>query len=602
MKDYSGRSQVVILIFVSVAIIFLGRLFYIQIIDDSYKLSADNNVIRYVTQYPNRGIIYDRNGEILVYNQPAYDLMVIPNQLKELDTADFCRLIEIDREVFREKIDKAKQYSYRKPSVFQEQLSSATYAAFQEKLYKFEGFSVNVRSVRSYPQKIGGNVLGYVSEVNARKIEKEPYYAMGDYIGASGVEQAYERVLRGRKGVKVYMVDVFNRIKGSFGNAKYDTLAVAGNDIFTTIDVSLQAYGERLMKNKKGSVVAIEPSTGEILAMVSSPAYDPNLLVGRVRSKNYVSMQQDTLLPMFNRALMAQYPPGSIFKLVQALIALEEKVAVPGTMFTCNKALVNCHNHPYPLDLFGSIQNSCNPYYYMIFKRILNQGKSPDRFKDAVIGFKKWRDHIMSFGLGDKLGIDIANEQKGNIPTISLYDKIYGKLHWRFETIYSLGIGQGEILVVPLQMANFVATIANKGHFYTPHLVRKSDSLTLKEKRRETTVHAQHFGLVIDAMEQVVQNGTARRAKVDSITICGKTGTAENPHGDDHSVFIAFAPKINPKIAISVIVENSGFGGTWAAPIASLMIEKYLTDSISRPDAETRILEADFIHLKTDSP
>ena len=606
MKDFSGRRQVVMLIFISVAVIFLGRLFYIQMIDESYKLSADNNVIRYVTVYPGRGIIYDRNGEILVYNQPAYDLMVNPNQLKDLDTADFCELIDIDKEAFKKKISAAKRYSYRKPSTFQEQLSPVTYAAFQEKMYKFDGFFVNARSVRSYPDKMGANVLGYVSEVNAKKIESDSYYSMGDYIGASGVEQAYEAELRGVKGVKVFMVDVFNRIKGSFGEGRYDSLAVSGNDIQMTIDGVLQGYGELLMRNKKGSVVAIEPSTGEILAMVSSPTYDPNLLVGRVRSENYLRLQKDTLLPMFNRALMAQYPPGSIFKLVQALISLEDEVAVPSTMFTCNKALVNCHNHSFPLDMYGSIQHSCNPYYYMLYKRILYQDRSHNKFKDAALGFENWRTNVTSFGLGDRLGIDIPNEKRGTIPTSELYDKIYGKLHWRFETIYSLGIGQGEILVVPLQMANLASIIANQGYYYTPHLVRQtklSPNTTgpAGMEKHETSVGAQHFGLIRDAMEQVVQNGTARRAKIDSIVVCGKTGTAENPHGEDHSVFIAFAPKDNPKIAISVIVENSGFGGTWAAPIASLMIEKYLADSISRPDAEARILEVDFIHLKSDT-
>lgn len=613
MNEYSDRRQVILLIFISISVIFLCRLFYIQVLDDSYKMSAENNVIRYVTQYPNRGTIYDRKGHILVYNQPAYDLMVIPNQLTEMDTTDFCELVDIDRQTFRDKISKAKKYSYRKPSTFQEQLSLVTYAAFQEKLYKFDGFFVQNRSVRSYPQKIAGNVLGYVSEVGSKKIERDAYYSAGDYIGASGVEQAYEEELRGEKGVQVFMVDVFNRVQGSFGEGKYDSLAVPGNDLHMTLDGTLQAYGELLMQNKKGSVVAIEPSTGEILAMISSPSYDPNLLVGRVRSKNYLRLQRDTLLPMFNRALMAQYPPGSIYKLIQALISLEDGVAFPSTMFTCNKSLVNCHNHIYPLDMFGSIQHSCNPYYYMLFKRILYQNKSPNKFKDAAIGFENWRKHIISFGLGSKLGIDIANEKSGNIPTTSLYDNIYGKLHWKFETIYSLAIGQGEILVVPLQMANLAAIIANKGFYYTPHLVRNTilptrlqDRPAVQSKsalieKHQSSVQPKHYELIRNAMEQVVQSGTARRARIDSIAVCGKTGTAENPHGDDHSVFIAFAPKDDPQIAISVIVENSGFGGTWAAPIASLMIEQYLTDSISRPEAELRLLEADFIHLETDS-
>ncbi|HIN39140.1 MAG TPA: penicillin-binding protein 2 [Flavobacteriales bacterium] len=595
MKDLSGRRRVIILIFLTTGIIFLFRLFYIQIIDDSYKLSADNNVIRYVTQHPSRGLIYDRNDKILVYNQPAYDLMVIPRQVKEIDTMDFCNLIDITIDEFKEKIVKAKRYSYYKPSIFQEQLSVITYAALQEKMYKFHGFSVYNRTLRSYPKKIAANILGFVGEVNKSTIEKDSYYVIGDYVGASGIEQAYEKELRGTKGINVYMVDVFNRIKGSFSNGEYDTLAVPGKTLNVTIKSDLQLLGESLMKNKIGSIVAIEPSSGEILAMISSPVYDPNLLVGRVRSKNYTIMQNDTTLPMFNRALMAQYPPGSIFKLIQALIAMQEKVAVPGTMFSCNKNLVNCHNHPYPLDLPSSIQHSCNPYYYMLYKRILNQGKSSNIFKDAAIGFDNWRKHIISFGLGQKLGIDIANEKMGYIPTAESYDKIYGKYHWRFETIYSLGIGQGEILVVPLQMANIASILANRGYYYQPHLIRNLED-ERPFKRRYTTIEPQYFEIVADAMKKAVESGTATRAKIDDIAVCGKTGTAENPHGEDHSIFIAFAPKENPKIAISVIVENSGFGGTWAAPIASLMIEKYLKGKIADKSKEDRILVTDFIN------
>jgi len=595
MKDLSGRQQVIILIFLFIGIIFLFRLFYIQIIDDSYKLSADNNVLRYVTQHPSRGLIYDRNDKILVYNQPAYDLMIIPKQVKEMDTADFCLLINITIDEFKIKFKKAKGYSYYKPSVFQEQLSAITYAALQEKMYKFPGFSVYNRTLRSYPEKIAGNILGFVGEVGSRTIKNDSYYVMGDYIGASGIEKSYEKKLRGKKGVKVYLVDVFNRIKGSFSNGEYDTLAISGETQNITIDASLQLLGETLMRNKIGSIVAIEPSSGEVLAMISSPTYDPNLLVGRIRSRNYSILQNDSTLPMFNRALMAQYPPGSIFKLIQALIALQDQVVVPGTMFTCNKSLVNCHNHSYPLDLLGSIQHSCNPYYYMLYKRILNQGISKNIFKDAAIGFTNWRKHILSFGLGQKLGIDIANEKKGNIPSVETYNKIYGKYHWKFETIYSLGIGQGEILAVPLQMANIASIIANKGHYFVPHLIRKKEK-ELPIEKKVTTIDSKYFDLVIDAMQKVVENGTATRAKIDSVSVCGKTGTAENPHGEDHSIFIAFAPKENPKIAISVIVENSGFGGTWAAPIASLMIEKYLNGEISNKAKEERILAADFIN------
>ncbi|PCH95042.1 MAG: penicillin-binding protein 2 [Bacteroidetes bacterium] len=598
MQDLSSRKEIVILIFITVGIIFLIRLFYIQVIDDSYKLSAENNVLRYVTEYPARGLVYDRNGKVMVYNQPAYDLMVIPKHVKTLDTLDFCNLIDITKDEFLVKLKKAKRYSYYKPSIFQEQLNSETYAALQEKMYKFDGFLVYNRSLRKYPYNAAASLLGYINEVSGRIIEKDSYYSSGDYIGASGVEKSYEKELRGKKGVKVFMVDVFNRVKSSFREGAHDTLPEPGTNLKSTIDIELQQLGEKLMKNKRGSLVAIEPSTGEILAMVTSPTYDPNLLVGRVRSENYLKLQRDTLVPLFNRALMAQYPPGSIFKLVQALIALQEKAITPQTMFTCNKRLVNCHNHPYPLDVFGSIQHSCNPYYYMVFKRILNQGKSSNIFIDTEIGFAKWREHIGNFGLGQRLGVDILSEQRGNIPTIEYYDKIYGRRHWKFETVYSLGIGQGEILVVPLQMANLAAIFANRGYYITPHVIKKNNS---DMDIHYTKIEEKYFNLVADAMAEVVMRGTARRAQVDSITVCGKTGTAENPHGEDHSVFIAFAPKYNPQIAVSVYVENSGFGGTWAAPIASLIIEKYLTRRLSNQAKLNRILEADFIH-KTAEP
>ena len=592
MRDFSDRKSVIFSIFLTTGIIFLFRLFYIQIIDDSYKLSADNNVLRYITQYPARGVIYDRNGKLLVQNQPAYDLMVIPKQLKEIDTTDFCRLIEITKEQLISKLLIARKYSLYKPSVFQKQLSVEMYAAFQEKLYKFPGFFVQLRTLRKYPQNIAAHVLGYVSEVDSKIIENDSYYKAGDYIGNSGIEQSYEKILRGKKGIKVFVVDVFNSIKGSFANGEYDSLSVPGISITSTIDSKLQKYGELLMQNKKGSIVAIEPSTGEILALVTSPAYNPNLLVGRVRSENYKILETDTLVPLFNRALMAQYPPGSTFKVIEALIGLQEQVIFPNTMFSCNKSLVNCHNHPSPLDLHGSIQNSCNPYYYMVFKRIINKGISDN--KDSETGFEEWRKHILSFGLGNKLNIDIPNEKSGNIPSANYYNKVYGKGRWRFETIYSLGIGQGEILFVPLQMANYTATIANRGYYYTPHLIKEPQPA--RHHKNQTTIDPEYFDLIVEAMWDVVERGTATRAKIKDIAVCGKTGTAENPHGEDHSIFIAFAPKDKPEIAISVVVENSGFGGTWAAPIASLMIEKYLTDSTSRPWEEDRILNADFIN------
>jgi penicillin-binding protein 2 len=594
MQDLTSRKEVIIVIFVTICIIFLGRLFYIQIVDDSYKLSADNNVLRYVTQHPSRGLIFDRNGKVLVYNQAAYDLMVIPKQVGVIDTLEFCHLIDITIEDFIEKFSVAKKYSRYKPSVFQNQLSAETFARFQEKLFKFSGFFVYKRSLRKYPDKIASNLLGYVSEVSANDIQSDSYYSIGDNIGSSGIEKAYELDLRGRKGIKVFMVDVFNRVKGSFGDGKYDTLSLPGLNLTCTIDADLQKYGERLMTNKKGSIVAIEPATGEVLAMISSPTYDPNLLVGRVRSANYNILNKDTLYPLFNRALMAQYPPGSIFKLIQALTGLKKKVVGPHTSFPCDKTLINCHDHISPLNLDGSIQHSCNPYYYLLFKRIINNQLVSNN-GTVKKGYDDWFDIVRSFGIGEKLGIDIATEKSGNLPTSGYFDRVYGENRWRFETIYSLGIGQGEILTVPIQMANLAVILANRGHYYTPHLI--SRNWDLKWVKR-TSVDPSHFDLVVNAMEDVVEKGTGRQAKLRDITVCGKTGTAQNPHGEDHSIFIAFSPKENPQIAISVIVENSGFGGTWAAPIASLMIEKYATGSVSDTIKEKRMLEADFLTIK----
>ena len=592
MQDLSSRREVIIVIFITVCAIFIGRLFYIQIIDDSYKLSADNNVLRYVTQHPARGLIYDREGKVLVYNQATYDLMIIPKQVGVIDTVDFCDLIEISQKEFIQKYDQAKKYSRYKPSVFQNHLSAETYAKFQEKLYKFPGFFVYNRSLRKYPDKIASNILGYVSEVSEKDIQSDLYYSAGDNIGSSGIEKAYELELRGRKGIKVYMVDVFNRIKGSFGNGRYDTLPIPGLNLTCTIDAELQQYGEALMTNKKGSIVAIEPATGEVLAMISSPTYDPNLLVGRVRSQNYKLLQKDSLYPLFNRALMAQYPPGSIFKIIQALIGLEKNLVGEFTQFPCDKYLVNCHEHVSPVNLDGSIQHSCNPYYYRLFKRIINNQVGTQR--SVKQAYDEWHEMVKSFGVGQTLGIDIGAEKAGNLPVSGYYDRIYGENRWRFETIYSLGIGQGEILTIPLQMANLAVIISNKGHYYSPHLIRRNWDLKWVKR---TVIDPSHFNLVVDAMEDVVEKGTGRKAKIKDISVCGKTGTAQNPHGEDHSIFIAFAPKENPKIAISVIVENSGFGGTWAAPIASLMIEKYINRTVRDTLKEERMLNADFINI-----
>jgi penicillin-binding protein 2 len=602
MKIYDDRKFVILGIFLIIGIVFVLRLFYIQVIDESYKLSAKNQALQYVTEYPARGLVYDKNGELLVFNQAAYDLMVTPRLVKEIDTIEFCKLLNISIEQFVERMKKATVYSRYKASSFEKQIPAEQFASISERLYKYPGFFEQKRTIRKYPMGVAGHVLGYVSEVDNNIIQRNPYYKRGDYIGVSGLEAYYEKELRGERGVTIYMKDVHNRIKGKYKDGKYDTLAVSGKDLITTIDLKLQAYGEKLMQNKKGSIVAIDPSTGEILAFISSPSYDPNTLVGRDRGKHFKALvQNDSLKPLFNRALMAPYPPGSIFKLVQSLIALQQGVITENTGFSCNKSFVGCHNHPMAGNLRQGVQFSCNPYFYMVFKRIVNQGKSGSIFKDTEIGLAEWEKHMESFGLGKRLEIDLPNIKSGRIPGVKYYDKIYGKGRWAFTTIYSISIGQGEVEVIPLQMANIAATIANRGYYITPHLVKAigKEHYVLDEYKTKhfTTVDPKYFEVIADGMQRVVEEpgGTARRAKIDGITVCGKTGTAQNPHGEDHSVFIAFAPKDNPQIAISVFVENSGFGGTWAAPIASLLIEQYINGEVKRIKDEQRILEADII-------
>ena len=601
MKQFGLRKYVVSAIIIIVAIIFVVKLFFIQVVDTKYKVSAENNSQRHVTQYPARGLIYDRNDELLVYNQAAYDLMVVPREIIEFDTTDFCKILSIPKDEVKVQLRKAKRYSWYKPSIFMKQISATTYAVLQEKLFKFPGFFVQTRTLRHYPTPLASNVLGYVGEVDDRLTTKDKYYKSGDYTGISGIEKTYEKELRGKKGVTIYLVDVHNRIKGSFMNGKYDTVAVSGTNITTTIDAELQAYGERLMANKIGSIVAIEPASGEILTMVTSPSYDPNLLVGRVRSENYRLLSNDSLKPLFNRALMAQYPPGSTFKMVNGLVALQENVLKTYTKYACSgpdsKPIKCSHYHISPIGLFGSIEQSCNSFYWKTFKSILEKPE----FTSIEEGFNAWRGHVKSFGFGNRFDSDLFNELRGNIPTPDKFHRIHGKNKWRALTVRSLSIGQGEILVTPLQLANLSATIANRGYYYTPHLIRDVASNGIDSNfliKNLTSIDSVHFPLMVDAMGEVFagEHGTARWYKLDTIPMCGKTGTAENPHGDDHSIFIAFAPKDNPKIAISVVVENSGFGTTWAVPIASLMIEKYLTGVIKQTYTETRMLNGNLIN------
>lgn len=583
----------------SIGTIFIARLFYLQLINDSYKLSANNNVLRYDTEYPARGLVYDRNGKLMVYNEATYDLMVTPQYVTDdIDTTELCRLLDITGDGYSKRIKKAITYSRYAASIFEKEISKETYGYLQEKLHRFPGFFVQARTLRKYPLSIAAHTLGYIGEVNQGMIDKDSYYKPGDYIGISGIEKSYEKELRGKKGLKIRMVNVFNEAKGSFQNGKYDSVSVAGQDLYTTMDAELQEYGEKLMKNKRGSIVAIEPSSGEILALVSSPTYDPNLLAGHDRAKNYMKLLSDKEeIPLFNRALMAQYPPGSTFKILNALIGQQVGVLVPETRYPCSqgftmgKIKVKCHAHSSPLNLSQSIQHSCNAYYCYAFKAIIDKSG----FKTTREAFNNWRKIAMSFGFGTKFNFDLPNELKGNIPTAEHYDKLHGKNRWRALSIISLGIGQGEILVTPLQLANFTAIMANRGFFYVPHIVKGIGKDKHVDKKYTTKAYTlvkdKYFADAVEGMHQVIEAGTGRGAQIPKVKMAGKTGTAQNPHGEDHSVFILFAPLDNPKIAISVIVENGGFGAEWAAPIASLMVEKYLNREIKREDLEKRMFE-----------
>lgn len=604
--NLSNRRIVLSAIYIAVALLYIARLFYIQVIDDSYKLDAENNSRRYEVRHPARGLIYDRNGKLIVANEVAYDLMVVTGQIKNLDTLKLLSIINVPKETFVTELKKAKKSSFR-PYPIVKQISAETYAKLQEQLFNFQGFYVQTRTVRNYPYHCGALVLGYISEVNKREIDENPYYEQGDYIGKIGIEKRYEPYLRGVKGGKYYQVDVKGRVKGSFEDGKYDKPVTLGKNITTTLDIELQKYGEELMRNKKGSIVALDPKTGEILALVSAPTFDPNIMVGRLVNENYKKLESDPLKPLYNRPIQGdRYPPGSTFKTLNALIGLQEGIITPNTMYGCQAGYysgglhVGCHNHYSPINLIESIKMSCNAYYCNVFRAILDAPK----YKSVREGFLTWQSHIKSFGLGDKLGIDLPSERPGIVPRAEYYDKVYGKNRWKSLTLISLSIGQGEITMTPLQMANVAATIANKGYYYTPHIVKEIDDTVFDKsfiKKHQTKIAEKYYDIVQEGMYQVVQGepysgATAWFVALKDISICGKTGTAQNPHGDDHSIFMAFAPREDPKIAISVYVENAGFGATWAAPIASLMIEKYLKGTITNTWREKQILDKDFIH------
>lgn len=597
------RKLLLLLSVIIVGIVFTGRLLYLQVYNATSTDLYKDNAIRKVFDYPKRGFVYDRNGKLLVSNQPSYDVMVIPREVKPLDTLEFCNLLKIDKPTFIKKFTKANRYSPRLPYVFVSHLSKEDYAILQEKMRKYEGFYIQKRSLRKYETTIGANVLGDIGEVNDRNIKNDNYYQSGDLIGKAGVEASYESTLRGQKGIKFIQKDRFNRNLGPYQDGIHDTLPEAGKDIKITIDADLQAYGELLMTNKRGGIIAIDPKSGEILALVSGPSYDPNILVGRDRSKNFTKLYNDSIAnPTFDRGLQAQYAPGSPFKVINALIGLQEGVVTTSEQFTCRmgyyyngRKLHGCHSHRSPVNMNLGIYESCNAYFVNVYRRIL------EKYPTSAEGMDVWSNHAKSFGLGDYLGYDLVVGRKGRIPDSKFYDKWYGKNRWSSTFMTSNAIGQGEVEATPIQLANMVAAIANRGYFITPHIIKSIEGETIDEKYttpRYTTIDRKHFEPVVEGMYDVFNKGTAENLQVEGIEICGKTGTAENyakidgvkTQLTDHSIFVAFAPKDNPKIAIAVFVENGYWGSRFAGKISTLMIEQYLNGSISRTDLEKWIL------------
>jgi penicillin-binding protein 2 len=618
--NFDSRKIVIITFIVAIGILYAFRLFYMQVLDDTWTLRAQEIAEKRKEITPPRGVIFDRNGKKVVSNQTYYNLMMVEADMVNLDTLAFAKLVGMRTQEVRDRFSQIKvgegtffnrhtnkrtsNYQKVRAYPFMKELTLEEVAKIAPHLDRFPGFYEEVTSMRKYPYHSGANILGYLAEVNREDIDKDPYYRPGDNMGRAGIERYYENELRGQKGIKYIVTTALNNALESFADGKYDTTAMQSAPMKLGLDIELQAYGEKLMQNKKGCIVAIDPKTGEILAMVSAPSYDPNLLVGKRNiGINYPKLALDPNKPLYPRPVASEYPPGSIFKLVQALIAMEEGVIDVNTGFACNKSLVGCHNHAPPSDVMKAVQYSCNPYFYQTTRRIIQQGKKSNQFADAEIGLNIWADYMHSFGLGETLGTDITGQRPGRIPDVSYYDKWYGHHQWAFSTIRSNSIGQGEVALTPLQMANLAVIIANKGWFYTPHFVKeigKSGSLPGFDVKRYTKVNSKHFPPIIEGMRRVVNEsgGTAKTARLDDILVCGKTGTVQNPHGKDHSVFIGFAPMNNPKIAIAVFIENAGFGGTWAAPITSLMIEQYIKGKISDVEKEKRIVDAKLSNLE----
>lgn len=611
------KKDLLIIGLVVVGFILIAQIFNLQILNNEYKITAENNAYKYITRYPARGIIYDRNGNYLVMNKTTYDIMVTPYEVRQFDTAALCKIFSLDIKKVKEQFaiyKKNKRNIGYQSLPFVKQISSEKYNLFTECAYQFTGFNAIARTARNYPFNAGANLFGYINEVDTAFLRKHPEYDRGDYVGVTGIERSYEKVLKGEKGYSIFLRDVHNRVQYAFQNGEYDKESVPGTDITSSIDGYLQQYGEQLMQNKVGSLVAIEPSTGEILAIISSPCIDINKLANI--GKYYSEIAADPYKPMFNRAVMSAYPPGSVFKLVNGLIGLQDGVVETTTKYPCHSGYsfgnrkLGCHQHPSPLDFTHAIMMSCNAYFCYVFRSIIdNRAKYPTTRE----GFEHWRKMVMSFGFGEKLGSDFPSELGGSMPSTKTYDKIHGKNRWKSLSIISLAIGQGEIGTTPLHLANLAATIANRGYYYTPHLVKNNPDSLLNIRyttKHYTLVDTNNFKKVIEGMYLAVncnpgEGGTARIAKVEGLDICGKTGTAQNPHGKDNAVFICFAPKDNPKIAVAAYIENAGFGGTWAAPIASLLVEKYLKKKISRPELEERILNTNLLNnvpVKTNRP
>lgn len=591
------------------AIVFVGRLISLQLLNSSYKLLSDGNAVIENSIYPERGYIYDRNQKLLVSNQPVYDLMAIPENITLFDTLELSKILGVSKTELKKQIKTAKTFSVKLPSIIVGKISKEHNAVIQEKIWKYQGFFLQKNSVRNYPVPIASNLLGYVSEVNKNDMKRDNYYRLGELIGRQGIEEYYESFLRGRKGKKFFQKDRFNRIIGSYEEGKYDVPKEGAQNLILTIDSELQRYGEELLKNKRGGIVAIEPRTGEVLSLVSAPSYDPSILVGRKRSKNYRKLALDTLAkPLFDRGLQAQYAPGSPFKTINALVALQEGVIDDKTDYLCQKGhyyargmFMECHCRPGTKNnLLSGIYRSCNTYFANTYRRIIDRAG-----ENVGEGMNIWNSHLKSFGLGNYLGYDLPVGKKGFIPDADYYNYWYKKGGWKSATVVSNAIGQGELLTTPIQMANFTAAIANRGYYIQPHFLKSVNNGILDKvyEKKTTSIDSIHFEKVIEGMFQVVERGTAKVAKISGVEVCGKTGTVENfmkidgvkTQMTDHSIFIAFAPKDDPKIALAVYVENGYWGARWAAPIASLMIEKYLNGSVKRKWLEDRMLNGSLL-------